>query len=154
MKKELNIRFLRQGLIKINVDEKILTNKEKLLNLCQEYLESIDDEVLMTSMSDFDDVKNNGYFDSAPEVAAIEDPNKDYELLFSTPEWDSFNDSELNPINKLKTSDLLISKSDVPFEVYSKLKLSKNSIVYREGTNDEYIKFITINSSDLKLNKY
>lgn len=93
-KPELAIRFLRQGLIPVYIKPKgfeEMSDAEKK-EWANYILNSKDDKQLFEAMSDFENTDENGYFDSAPCVEAIERENGN--LIVSTTAWDAFADPD------------------------------------------------------------
>ena len=89
--REVNIRFLRQGLIKASVPENFeqMTKKEKL-NWANEVIESHTDDEIIQAMSDFENPEKSGFFDSAPLATAIEKTVTEPFSIVSTQTWDKF----------------------------------------------------------------
>ena len=88
--KKICIRFLRQGLIEVEVPEGSTPDEVKAM--AEAYMEKASDSTLKQAMSDFP-VGSDDFFDEPPMVAAIELPANDYDLLFTSSEWEAFRGS-------------------------------------------------------------
>ena len=87
---KVNVRFLKQGLVKMNIPDNISIEETK--ELCKEQLNSMSDQDLLISMSDCVPSGNNpSRFDDASfNVDAIEEDNEDYTLLYSNELWNQY----------------------------------------------------------------
>jgi len=95
----IDIRFLRQGLIKVNQPENWneMTLKEKE-TYCWKVLNNASDRELVFAMSDFQGEDLNSMFDETPNIEAIESVdmesmNNPIYTEASTQAWDSFSES-------------------------------------------------------------
>ena len=88
MNKQLSIRFLKQGLIHIEVPTN--TSIEDITELAKSQLDSMSDQDLVMAMSDYTPSGiNPSRFDSDSfQVEAIED--EEYNLLYATPLWKAY----------------------------------------------------------------
>ena len=88
MNKQLSIRFLKQGLIHIEVPTN--TSVEDITELAKSQLDSMSDQDLVMAMSDYTPSGTNpSRFDSDSfQVEAIED--EEYNLLYATPLWKAY----------------------------------------------------------------
>src|SRR4030043_1257937 len=92
------IRFLRQGLAKVDAPKnfKKMTDKEKLYwadDIIQQVKDTENGDLdILKLMADFDDPENNGYFDEAPSISAIESAEKGHEgdIIVQTKDWFEF----------------------------------------------------------------
>lgn len=141
---KVNIRFLRQGLIKAEVDPSLLT-KENLKALevaCSEIMEKLTDDELILAMADFENPSANGYFDEAPYVAAVED-SETTELIATSIEWDGFYDTDTS----LKLPDSNNELDKAIQIVKHALTLSEKEVEDYKGGMDEYINSLEDSSS-------
>jgi len=94
--KKLHIRFLRQGLITLTEEQLpvgfVEMSKEKQNELAFNHLFNLKDYELLNAMADFEYPVKNGYFDSTPDVEALQ--NEEFETLYSTVAWNAFTDPE------------------------------------------------------------
>ena len=88
MNKQLSIRFLKQGLIHIEVPTN--TSIEDITELAKSQLDSMSDQDLVMAMSDCTPSGTNpSRFDSDSfQVEAIED--EEFNLLYATPLWKAY----------------------------------------------------------------
>jgi len=87
---KVDIRFLRQGLVEAVAPENFdtMTDDEKI-KWAQEILENLDDQAILNALADYERPDIHGYFDSVPEVAAIEKDNGST-MIIQTREWEEF----------------------------------------------------------------
>jgi hypothetical protein len=88
MTKQLSIRFLKQGLIHIEVP--IESSTEEVLELAKSQLDSMSDRELVIAMSDYTPSNlSQSVFDADNfQVEAIED--EEYNLLYATTLWKDY----------------------------------------------------------------
>jgi len=93
MKKEIHIRYLQQGLIKVSAprewDEMDEMDKEIF---CENYISGKKDCELVSGMSDFTHFDINDFFAMPPIIEAIEIIGEDSSVITeaSTPTWSKF----------------------------------------------------------------
>ena len=87
----LEIRFLRQGLVKATKPQGFENmSREEQGKWASDVLDSKSDLDILDAMADYPDAhRTSKYFDEAPQVAAIESSNGE-DLLFTTSEWNAF----------------------------------------------------------------
>ena len=85
-----NIRYLKQGMVTLEIPEGLSIEEEK--QLCLEYLNGLEDKILIRGMSDCTPIKGElTSFDLGSfKVEAIE--NLEYHTIFSTPLWERYLD--------------------------------------------------------------
>jgi hypothetical protein len=104
--RQLNIRILRQGLVKAKKPEGFdeWTDLEKR-QWADNILEALDDDAILEALADFGNPKEEGYFDCAPDAVAIETEEGD--TLFTTLAWEAFKDPDIDEnIQEMLPSDL------------------------------------------------
>lgn len=91
---KVDIRFLRQGLVRAVVPEGFtkMTKKEKLDWAKHVLNHTKTDEELIQAMSDFEDPERDGWFDEDIPVCAIESVGG--EPIVQTEEWKLFSSAE------------------------------------------------------------
>jgi hypothetical protein len=67
-------------------------SKEKQNEWAFNHLFNLKDDELLNAMADFEYPSKDGYFDSTPDVEALQ--NEEFETLYSTVAWDAFTDPE------------------------------------------------------------
>lgn len=97
MSKKVNIRFLRQGLVKADTPDGFdkMTAKEKL-DWASKHLSGLPDKRIIAAMADFEKPGKDGYFDGAPSASAIEkgEDEDQREIIVETGEWKLFRTGE------------------------------------------------------------
>ena len=94
---KVEIRFLRQGLIKAEAPENLdQMAPEKKLEWASTVLEGCTDHELVNAMSDFEKPRTkvaSGFFDGAPEASAVEKEAGEG-VIVQTEEWKLFRTGE------------------------------------------------------------
>jgi hypothetical protein len=88
MTKQLSIRFIKQGLVHIEVPAE--SSIEETLKLAKSKLDSISDRELVIAMSDCttSDLSQSVFDADSFQVEAIED--EEYDLLYTTALWEAY----------------------------------------------------------------
>jgi hypothetical protein len=88
MTKQLSIRFLKQGIVHIEVPTEV--SIEETLELAKAKLDSMSNQDLVRAMSDYTPSGSNpSRFDADSfQVEAVED--EEYNLLYATPLWKAY----------------------------------------------------------------
>lgn len=90
---EVQIRFLRQGLIKAEAPEHFdKWSPEDRIAWAQESLDAKTDSDLLAAMADFENPERDGWFDGGILADAIE--NENGEVIVMTKEWQMFSSGE------------------------------------------------------------